>query len=79
VQRHAQHDHAVRSRDGGAFISDRPTWQRAVLLASCVPIAVFSNVLRIVLTGVMQIYIDPSLASARHTWPSPDHDGNRNC
>jgi exosortase len=36
-----------------AYFCERPPWQKAVIVASTVPIAVFANVLRITLTGVL--------------------------
>jgi exosortase len=38
---------------GAAFISRRPLWERLVMIASAAPIAVVSNVARIVITGVL--------------------------
>lgn len=45
-----------------AFVSDRPWWQRIVLLASCVPIAIFANLIRVITTSLLHIYVDKSLA-----------------
>jgi exosortase len=45
-----------------AFVSDRPRWQRIVLVASCVPIAVFSNLIRVATTCVLHIFVDPKYA-----------------
>jgi exosortase len=45
-----------------AFLADRPAWQRLVLLASCIPIAIFSNLIRVIVTSLLHIYVDPSLA-----------------
>jgi exosortase len=38
---------------GAAFISRRPLWERLLMIASAAPIAVVSNVARIVITGVL--------------------------
>ena len=38
-----------------AVTIDRPVWERVVLLASAVPIALFANVVRIVVTGVAHV------------------------
>jgi len=45
-----------------AFVVRRPLWEKLVLVVSAVPIAVASNVLRIVLTAVF--------CEAVHLWPS---------
>lgn len=34
-----------------AYLGERPVWQRLVMVAFCIPIAVFCNAIRIVLTG----------------------------
>jgi exosortase len=38
---------------GAAFVSRRPLWERLLMIASAAPIAVISNVARIVITGVL--------------------------
>lgn len=38
---------------GVVFLIDRPLWQKAFLLASAIPIAIASNVIRITLTGIL--------------------------
>ncbi|MHC4153674.1 MAG: exosortase/archaeosortase family protein [Planctomycetota bacterium] len=45
-----------------AYLHYRPLWQRLVLLASTVPIAVFCNIVRVTATGYIYILIDPSYA-----------------
>ncbi|RMF77119.1 MAG: exosortase/archaeosortase family protein [Planctomycetota bacterium] len=45
-----------------AFITDRPLWQRVVLIASCVPIAIFSNLIRVTVTCILHIFVDPAYA-----------------
>jgi exosortase len=39
-----------------AYLHERPAWQRTVLLLSCVPIALFCNVIRVVVTGLLIVY-----------------------
>jgi exosortase len=48
------------------FISDRPWWQRVIMIASCVPIAVFANFIRVTTTCVLHIYVDPKYASGTY-------------
>ncbi len=38
-----------------AYLHERPFWQRAVLLASTVPIAVFCNIVRVTATGFLYV------------------------
>jgi exosortase len=40
-----------------AYMVKRPRWQKAVLLASSIPVAVVSNMIRIVATGVIMLYV----------------------
>jgi exosortase len=40
-----------------AYLHERPMWQRAVLLASTVPIAVFCNVVRVTVTGFIYVLV----------------------
>jgi exosortase len=44
------------------FISDRPWWQRVIMVVSCVPIAVFSNFIRVTITCILHIFVDPKYA-----------------
>lgn len=48
------------------FISDRPWWQRAIMLASCVPIAVLANFIRVTTTCVLHVFVDPKYASGTY-------------
>ncbi|MFQ5806012.1 MAG: exosortase/archaeosortase family protein [Phycisphaerae bacterium] len=48
------------------FISDRPWWQRLIMIASCVPIAVFSNFIRVTTTCVLHIFVDPKYATGTY-------------
>lgn len=45
-----------------AYLEYRPMIHRLVLLLSTVPIAVFCNMLRVLLTGLVHIYIGPEYA-----------------
>jgi exosortase len=45
-----------------AYLHDRPVWQRLVLLASTVPIALLCNVVRVTITGLIYILWDPKYA-----------------
>jgi len=45
-----------------AYLHERPTWQRIALLASCVPIAVLCNTIRVTITGLMYVYDRQELA-----------------
>jgi exosortase len=45
-----------------AYLHYRPVWQRLVLLASTVPIAIFCNIVRVTVTGFIYILIDPKYA-----------------
>ncbi|MEP0843490.1 MAG: exosortase/archaeosortase family protein [Phycisphaerae bacterium] len=38
-----------------AFISDRPVWQRMVIILACLPIAIFCNSIRVTVTGVLHV------------------------
>lgn len=46
-----------------AYLSPRPWWFRAVLIASSIPIAMTANIIRVILTGWIMYYIDPRYAS----------------
>jgi len=45
-----------------AYLHYRPMWQRLVLLASTVPIAILCNVIRVTITGFIYILWDPMYA-----------------
>jgi len=45
-----------------AYLYYRPAWQRVVLLASTIPIAVFCNVVRVTVTGFIYVLIGPEYA-----------------
>lgn len=42
-----------------AYLHYRPIWQRLVLLASTIPIAVLCNIVRVTVTGFIYVLIDP--------------------
>jgi exosortase len=42
-----------------AYIHYRPLWQRLVLLASTIPIAIFCNIVRVTVTGFIYVLIHP--------------------
>ncbi len=45
-----------------AYLHYRPVWQRIVLLASTIPIAIFCNIVRVTITGFIYILIHPRYA-----------------
>jgi len=45
-----------------AYLGKRPLWHRVLLVAFCVPIAVFCNMIRVFTTGVIHIYGDKDLS-----------------
>jgi len=45
-----------------AYLHYRPVWQRIVLLASTIPIAIFCNIVRVTVTGFIHILIHPRYA-----------------
>lgn len=45
-----------------AYLHYRPIWQRLILLATTVPIAILCNVIRVTVTGFIYILIDPRYA-----------------
>lgn len=42
-----------------AYLHDRPVWQRIILLASTIPIAVLSNIIRVTATGFIYVLAGP--------------------
>jgi exosortase len=42
-----------------AYLHERPLWQRLVLLASTIPIAIFCNIVRVTMTGFIYVLIHP--------------------
>ncbi len=49
-----------------SFLSERPVWQRIVMVLSCVPIAVFSNFVRVTVTCILHIFADPMYAKGTY-------------
>jgi exosortase len=49
-----------------AFISERPWWQRLILIVACVPIAIFSNFIRVTVTSILHVYVDPKYAGGTY-------------
>ena len=45
-----------------AYVHERPLWQRIILLASTVPIAIFCNIVRVAATGFIYVLIHPKYA-----------------
>ena len=51
-----------------AYLSGRPAWYRAIVIASSIPIAMTANVLRVALTGWIMYRLSPEYASGQfHT------------
>ena len=46
-----------------AWLEKRPNWQRIGLLISTIPIAIICNMLRVLITGLIYIFIGPEYAS----------------
>lgn len=42
-----------------AYLHHRPLWQRFILLASTIPIAIFCNIVRVTITGFIYVLIHP--------------------
>jgi exosortase len=42
-----------------AYLHYRPIWQRVVLLATTIPIAIFCNIIRVTVTGFIYVLIHP--------------------
>jgi exosortase len=45
-----------------AYLSDRPAWHRIILVLSAFPIALFCNFVRVTITGILYVMVDPRLA-----------------
>lgn len=45
-----------------AFLTDRPWWQRLILVAGCIPIATFCNLVRVTVTCWLTVFVDPKYA-----------------
>lgn len=46
-----------------AYLDDRPLWQRVILVASCLPVAVLCNAVRVTTTGLFHVHGRQDLAS----------------
>ena len=46
-----------------AYLGQRPLWQRIIMVLTCVPIALFCNVVRVATTGCIHVFEYESLAS----------------
>jgi exosortase len=46
-----------------AYIQKGPLWQRAVMVLSCIPVAVMCNAIRVTITGLLYVHGNDSLAS----------------
>jgi len=42
-----------------AYLHHRPIWQRLILLASTIPIAIFCNIVRVTVTGFIYVLLNP--------------------
>jgi len=49
-----------------AFISDRPAWQRVVMVLACLPIATFCNFIRVLITCWLFIFVDERYATGNY-------------
>lgn len=49
-----------------AFVSERPWWHRAVMIAACIPIAVLCNVIRVTATCSLHIFVDPKYSTGTY-------------
>ena len=45
-----------------AYLGERPAWQRLVMVASCVPIAILCNAIRVTTTGLLYVHGHQELA-----------------
>lgn len=52
-----------------AYLHRRPIWQRMILLASTIPIAIFCNIVRVTVTGFIYVLVDPKYTKGIY------HDG----
>ncbi|MDR3620367.1 MAG: exosortase/archaeosortase family protein [Paludisphaera borealis] len=51
-----------------AYLCMRPVWYRVILVAAALPIALFANIARVVVTGYIMHFVNPAYASgAYHT------------
>jgi exosortase len=48
------------------FISERPWWQRVIMIGACIPIAIFANFIRVATTSVLHIFVNPKYATGTY-------------
>jgi len=46
-----------------AYLHYRPVWQRLVLLASTIPIAILCNIIRVTITGFIHVFLGPTYST----------------
>ncbi len=49
-----------------AFMSERPWWQRIIMVAACIPIATLCNFIRVTVTCWLHIFVDPAYATGQY-------------
>ena len=49
-----------------AFMTERPLWQRLILVAACIPIATFCNFIRVTVTCYLHVFVDPKYATGQY-------------
>ncbi len=49
-----------------AYITDRTWWQRLILILACIPIATFCNIVRVVITCFLHIFVHPKYAEGTY-------------
>lgn len=50
------------------YLADRPNWQRITMVLMCLPIAIFTNLVRVTTTGIFHLYgMDQIASGAGHT------------
>ncbi len=49
-----------------AYLGNRPYWQRAVMVISCIPIAVCCNIIRVTITGLLFVFQNEPIGQRLH-------------
>ena len=49
-----------------AYMVDRPWWQRLILVLACIPIATFCNLIRVIVTSFLHIFVNPKYAEGTY-------------
>lgn len=49
-----------------AYMSERPWWQRVIMVLACVPIATFCNFIRVTTTCWLHVFVDPKYAEGTY-------------